>query len=119
MRDIPFRRHQVIKHKNRAIRYIKFYDYHQYYNPFYMRGRLYNAINRTPAWEDPVNVGIMATTRQRCRGACCRNARADGGVTRQEYNNWLDTLDEMRDIGYNLRIVKKMSLDYVNKWYYD
>lgn len=97
---------------------MKFYDLFQYNNPFYSYCRYLKNNLLEPSWETPKDVGIMSTTRQRCRGSCCRNARADGGISRKEYLSWLNALDELSDLGYNKGVIKKLSTVYVNKWYY-
>lgn len=76
-KNIPYRRHQDLRHKKEAKR--RFFDWW----------------GKNP---DPVLVGIYATTPHPCSCLGCGNERKYSGVTLDEIRNYLDLKDELEEI---------------------
>jgi len=76
-RTKDFRRHQERKHKREAIERLK----------------EWSIFDET--WQDPRNIGVMATTPQRCSCIGCGGQRKWEGMTLDEKRNYLNLLDEL------------------------
>lgn len=119
-RTLAFRRHQDLKHKKRAKQLLKEWEsYIDYNNPYFGGGILKRILSKKPRpTEDKRLIGKIATTPTRLSRGSSINIRAFGGVSRQELNNMLDTLDELEDLGYNSKILKKATTHYEDIWNY-
>ena len=116
-RTIPFRKHQELKHKREAIRRAKQNNTIQYNNPYFWgRLRRFHSFG-IPPWEDGKYVGIYSTTPTVCHKSL--GLRKFGGQTRKEISNMLDALDELEELGYNRKVIKKCILRYEDIWSWD